>query len=351
MREWRYNRWFNNFNSAKGLMYKQWYDAILTGKFLPPVEASIDPVNDCPLNCFWCNSKIPKKRKVKMTREHLLELCRFFKDWGIKGVCFAGGGEPTMHENLGEAIQLLYSLGIPSSIITNGLFLGYNQMNDVASFTEWCGVSIDAATPQTYKKIKGHDRFNEVIKNIRYIVSHRPKEITYKFLIHPINQHEIYNAICLARNIGCNRIHIRPVGFLLYQDYEDDYDIAGIEKQIEAGIEDFESSHFEICAITHKYNETMHRKFNFSKCLGTPIMPIFQADGWMTACIDRKGDDSLRLCRHDNPQDILDFWGSNEHKRIIDKINIEECGKCTINYINEQIEHAVKNNEMQWEFP
>ena len=67
MIEWKPEDNFNSFNSWKALAYRQWYEAILAGKFMPPVEASVDPVNDCQLDCYYCNGREPKARKVRMT--------------------------------------------------------------------------------------------------------------------------------------------------------------------------------------------------------------------------------------------------------------------------------------------
>ena len=122
MQEWDKKHRFNSFNSWKGLSYMQHYEAILAGKFLPPIEVSVDPVNDCQLDCFYCNSKTPKSRKVKMTDKHLIELAHFFKDWKVKAVCIAGGGEPTLHEGLGDFMWELKKLDVPVALITNGLF-------------------------------------------------------------------------------------------------------------------------------------------------------------------------------------------------------------------------------------
>ena len=76
--EWQDKNKFNSFNSWKALAYMQWYEGIIKGEFLPPVEVSIDPVNDCQLNCFFCNGYDVRKRKVQMSPYHLLELCDFF---------------------------------------------------------------------------------------------------------------------------------------------------------------------------------------------------------------------------------------------------------------------------------
>ena len=346
-KEWNDN--YNSFNSNKALMYRQWYDGIVKGEFLPPVEASVDPVNDCNLNCLWCNGYDVRKRKEMMSPYHLLELCDFFAKWGVKAVCFAGGGEPTMHPALGDAFQRLHVLKVPSAIITNGLFLDEEQIKRIATYAQWIGISIDCAKEETYEKIKGRNMFKTVMRNISTLLSYNPREVTYKFLVNKFNQYEIYDAIRTAALIGCHCIHIRPVSYKNFQKHEEPHDIIRINKQIDEGFQDY-GDKIKIFAIRHKYNEKMHVKFPFKKCMVTPLMPIFSADGWVTACIDRKADNSLRLCKHDNPESVMKFWGSKEHREILNRINLKECPKCTLNIAQEIYEKAIIEDSMSWRF-
>lgn len=339
---------YNSFNSDKGFAYLQWYEAILAGKFLPPIEASVDPVNNCNLDCLWCNGREPKSRRVMMSSKHLLELIVFFKAWGVRAVCIAGGGEPTLHHALGDAFKVAGKIGMPIALITNGLFRNQEQINDIAAVARWVGVSVDCANSETFASLKGADRFEEVITNIKSLKLAGCREVTFKFLLHPKNQYQVYDACCLAEKLGCDGIHIRPMSFLNYQKEVEWYDTEMIEKQLHDARRDVD---MKIFAITHKFdNQTLHPIKPFSVCRATPIMPIFQADGWMTACIDQKDKKGLRLCRHDDPEEILKFWGSKKHKDIINKINIHDCPKCTFNRFNEQIERFVVQNSMDWEF-
>jgi MoaA/NifB/PqqE/SkfB family radical SAM enzyme len=284
-----------------------------------------------------------------MDKHHLIDLMVFLIKWGVKGICFAGGGEPTLNPYLWKALDILKYSKFPTAIITNGTF-GNDLVDSIAHTCRWIGVSVDAATAKTFEKLKKKDMFGLVTDNIKKLVEASVREVTYKFLLHPENQHEVYDAIQLARDLGCHRIHIRPVSFMNFQDHEDNYDIEKINDQVFRGREIFETDRFRVFYIQHKYNKDLHRKFNFSKCLATPIMPIFHASGDISVCIDRKADKSLVIGSHRNVSDISEIWGSEKHKEVINNIKLSECPKCTINYANEQIEQAIINNKMDYEF-
>jgi hypothetical protein len=80
-------------------------------------------------------------------------------------------------------------------------------------------------------------------------------------------------------------------------------------------------------------------------------MPIFQANGDISLCIDRKNDQRTVIGKHDPIENILNVWGSEDHKRIIDSIDVEhDCQKCTFNEYNVQIEKAVIEDKLDWMF-
>lgn len=352
VQEWGKGKRLNSFNSMKGLLYKQWFDKIIEGKFLPPIEVNIDPVNSCQLDCIWCNSKkvIKRGEMVVMPRDHLLKIIKFLADWGVKAVCFAGGGESVLHPNLDEAFIKCKKVGLESAVITNGLFLNDKQLKIIASCAKWVGISVDCAKRQTFKDLKEYDRFDEVIDNIRTIARVGTQELTYKFLIHPLNQYEIYDACKLAKQLGCNRFHARPIAFLNYQGREEKYDIKEILNQTEQ-CHKLNSKNFEVLTIFHKYDKDMHRSINFKKCKASPLLVIFEANGDVNTCLDRKGDPRTKLCTHyPNLNVVKQTWGSKRHKQLLNKINPkEDCPKCTFNLYNELFE-AYKRDDFHWRF-
>ena len=212
-----------SFKSEKVLLYKDNLDGIIDGKLRPPIELSLDPCNACNLKCKWCNAwRVTGENKI-MSKEDLFWTIKEVADWGVKGVCMAGGGEPTLHPNLGEAIELCTAKGLESAIISNGLMWSDELIKVMAKHMRWIGVSVDSGKTETFRKEKGIDGFDQVIDNIKQLVKERNKTksnvgITFKFVIHMLNQAEIYDTCKLAKEIGVDSIHIRPVDFLAYQD-------------------------------------------------------------------------------------------------------------------------------------
>ncbi|MCX5848974.1 MAG: radical SAM protein [Deltaproteobacteria bacterium] len=191
MKEWSKNNEFNSFNSWKGLLYADWYEAVLKGEFKPPVEASLDPIHQCNLLCEHCNAHgYLTNRKLKdrrMPDDHLINLVKFLGNWGVKAICFGGGGEPTLHTKLAEVIQLTTSIGMEASVATNGTLFNDNLINSL-KLCRWVGISVDAATPKTYIIGRNEDLFKIAVNNMASLVKKvkRTKsncDVAYKFLI------------------------------------------------------------------------------------------------------------------------------------------------------------------------
>ncbi len=360
MKEW--SSPYNPFNSMKVLLYKDQLQGIADQQFLPPIVADTDPTNKCNYNCIWCNAYEARKQNNKMdmlSAEHLLKLADFYKEWGIKATCVAGGGEPLLNPAFNAFLERLHKNGIEIGVITNGSLMTDEHIEVIARTARWCGFSIDAGGYDTYAKVKGiKDRmlFYKVLHNmkiLRYKIDELKTNcnIGFKFLLHPINADEIYEAVLLAELYGAHDFHLRPVGLDNVSGIETKYEytpemIANIEKQIAESMK-LETSNFHVYGIRHKFQPNLKRKINFKRCWTPPLLATFGADGNCHLCFDMRGRKDLILCRHfPDPRAILNVWGTQKHKDMIANINIDKCPRCTFGTYNEIIENVFLEDKM-----
>ena len=222
MKEWTEVNQYNSFNSTKVLMWKEQLEACVTGNLLPPVIIDTDPAGTCNLNCIWCNSEdFMERHPVLLPSDHLLKLADFYKYWGVKGTCIAGGGEPLMNPGVDNFLLRLQKNEIEAAIISNGTLQKGDHFNIAADTCRWYGISMDAGTPKTWLKVKGVNNeklWYKVLSNIESLTSAVAKrnsicDIGFKFLLHPYNAHDIYNAALLAKSLGVRDFQLRPVGW------------------------------------------------------------------------------------------------------------------------------------------
>ena len=289
--------------------------------------------------------QVPRDKKV-MTKEHLERLIDFCADWGIQGVCLGGGGESLMNKNIWELTPYIASKGMEPSFATNGSLIN-KQMAEEMMLCRWVGVSVDAGTRETFQRVHQVDLFDRVIQNLRMLVTQRERtksncDISYKFLISPLNAHEIEQACKLAKEIGVRDFHVRPAD-LERLDYKSqlkpEYDVSSIQEQF-ARCHEMEDERFRVFTVMHKYDPNFRVTHKFRSCIGSPLMLQACADGGIYVCADHRIEPRFRIGSHyPNPEEIKRFWGSPQHRELLQGINVDkECRRCTYGSFAQQIE-------------
>lgn len=359
-KEW--NSQWNPFSSAKVLLWREHFEACARRDFLPPITVSTDPSNRCNFDCIWCNAfEIMQDKKIGLPEDHLIRLADFYAEWGVKSTCVAGGGEPFLNSGTGKMLLRLKENGVGCAPVTNGSLFTDELIDIIARTSRWTGISMDAAHCDTYMKIKGISNpkiFDNVINNIVKLTKRIKDidsecEVGYKFLLHPLNAKEILDAAKLAKSLGVHDFQLRPVGWdnnLKIRDSEpldfsDSKEI--IDTQLEEALK-LDDDDFHVYGIRHKFNSDFSRKISFKKCWASPVATlVFGADGNCNLCVDTRGMKDMILCSHfPDPYEVLKYWNSEKHKKILESIDPQKCPRCTIGPYNEVVEQVIIEDRM-----
>jgi MoaA/NifB/PqqE/SkfB family radical SAM enzyme len=358
--EWSDNNIYNSFNGYKGLLYADWFQSIVKGEFKPPIHASLDPIHQCNLLCEHCNAhRYLTDGNQKLNRlpdQHLVKLIEFLGNWGVKSICYGGGGEPTLHTGLAEAILLTKKVGMQSSIATNGTLFTDELIRSLTT-CKWVGISIDSATPETYKIGRKKDLFNVAIDNISRLVQAQGEcDVSYKFLVMPYNQHEIYQACKLARELGVRDFHARPADFRHQgmgemQKKNNEFNVELIKEQFEK-CHNLESKDFRVFTVTHKFNNDLTPRRDFSQCYAEPLIIQICADGNLYHCFDQRHQEEFKLGSHyPDVENIKKIWGGEKHKSLVFGNTPCKCTtRCTLGFYNRMCEEVFMDKDpmMRW---
>jgi len=192
----------------KILYYIEKVDNLINGVAEMPITVEIDPTNRCQLNCSFCMFKTIREggdRKdlpLDLYQYLLLDL----KQIGVKSITFTGGGEPTLHNEFKKFVKFADALGFEYGLITNGLRIDKIERPDKFKFIR---VSIDAATAQTYQKIKRFYGFDRVCNNIVEVLN-KGATVGLSFVVNEMNRDEIKLAQELAVKLGVAYIQFKP---------------------------------------------------------------------------------------------------------------------------------------------
>ena len=383
MKEWTREKKWNPFNSYKLLAHVYRWRLIQRGSAIPhPALVTVDPINHCNLECIWCNARyVLKQRHEKISRHTLLALADFLGSWqgnpeltpGVEAVCIAGGGEPLLHPDVGEFIERCVRHGIEVGVVTNGTLI--DEFIEPLSLCTWVGVSVDAGSSGTFKEMKGKDLFDRLCHNTALLAdfsrSHdcrlgknRPGYgISYKYLLYNGNIKDVVPAAKRAKEIGCKNFHLRPAGIPW------DNIGTGREKIFDPGVRQeladqinaaraLEDDAFSVYGITHKFDPEFNRANHFQRChalfMTAVFMPPMEPDKEclrLGMCCDRRGDTRVE-CRTPIADfcEINAFWGSDEHWKIFDNLDIAKCPRCTYQPHNQIFEHVIAQDCMTYKF-
>lgn len=107
--------------------------------------------------------------------------------------CIVGGGEPTMVDSRQVTFaSLMARFPRPHSayMITNGTLVPLD-IDKVADRFDFIRLSLDAATPETYIRLKGVDYFRDVVQNIHKYLQAGVAQVGVSFVVQKLNLHEI----------------------------------------------------------------------------------------------------------------------------------------------------------------
>lgn len=203
----------NRFNLKEKLYQKSVINKISDlkkGKIGYPLVIDFDPTTACNLACKHCISSRMLNKK-EFSKEQLLKLANEFIEIGVKAIILTGGGEPLMNKNISDFILALKRGNIKVGLVTNGILI--SQHVDSLQYIDWIRVSVDAATDDTFYKLKLRHAFDTIINGMKILNIKKKGAVGYSFLIvnndEVSNVHEIYNAAVIAKEIGCDYFELK----------------------------------------------------------------------------------------------------------------------------------------------
>ncbi|MBU1094448.1 MAG: radical SAM protein [Firmicutes bacterium] len=317
-----YNELVSPFVQTKVLIHNDKFEELKSDKVVSPITCEIDLTdgfcnNKCKHCFFGTNSKsIP----IYMNTEVIKSVIKELHECNVRGIEFTGGGEPTTHPDIKEIIAYTLDLGFDVGIITNGLLL--NKIMDVSDKLKFVRISIDAATPITYRKVHGVNSFNTVIENIRKLKDAAPKcSIGLGYLIVPDNVSDIVDASILAAELGVDYIQYRPAS-LTYDVKKEVWTEAedNVKKAITLKI-----NNLQIFNAGIKWHHVVEER-KYSKCTTSSLVSVIKANGDIPLCV-LKRNELASIIGNIYDGGFIKNWYGEKHYELIDNINLKQCRK------------------------
>ena len=231
-------------------------------------------------------------------------------------------GEPFLNPDIFRIINYIHNRGSWTSITTNLNVLPGKPADVVKSGLDVLKISIDAATFETYNKIRKGGDLNFVLRTIQAIL-HEKRKLSKKkpllrvgFVIQEQNYHEIDLFTQMAKDIGVNIVRFYnlrpmskfqiPISFdlsLLSRKLHNAKKVA-LQNGINTNLNSISIKSFEIYSIVTKYNwrsfallykKLMNQQQLERKCLRPWLASNVLIDGTISPCCQLAPPDKTRI--------------------------------------------------------
>jgi radical S-adenosyl methionine domain-containing protein 2 len=146
-------------------------------------------VKSCQMSCNFCYARFDdvirdtKVSALGLNTEQAKKIILELTQLGFRKINFAGG-EPILRKDLPELIKYAKSLGLTTSLVTNGHLISQDWLKRVTGILDQIGISVDSSNPDTRIKM-GRAINNTPLTNEDYIS--RAKMITASGIALKIN--------------------------------------------------------------------------------------------------------------------------------------------------------------------
>jgi MoaA/NifB/PqqE/SkfB family radical SAM enzyme len=208
-----------------------------------PTCLYLEVTNECNLACKTCPITFGKvEEPASLSLEQVKLLVSQFPT--VKRVVLHGVGEPLLNRELAKVIAWLKEKGIYVLFNSNGTLMNRRWGEAlIESGLDEVRVSLDAATPETFARVRGRPLFDLILKNIRGLMALKKEKASATPLVSlwltglRETLRELPGFIRLAHSLGVDRVYLQR---LVYWEGEQDDQMARPEQSLFSSLQEEE---------------------------------------------------------------------------------------------------------------
>lgn len=249
----------------------------LDGDTVNPITMELHLTNRCNMKCGYCFFS-DRDKSLEMSGEEAFKCIDVLKSAGVKGLIFSGGGEPTIHKDFKEIIYHARNREIDIGLITNGIM----DISDILSNFTWVRFSLDSCNPDTYSKIKGTDKFQQVTENIvKCIEKKTGVTIGVQMVITEDNYMEIFDMYDYVKKIEADYFQFRPLENGEYKN--------AVWSQVNNARDYFNQNDLSVITTENKWLEITSPDKHYEDCPGANFIGAVDPGGNFYICCHHVG--------------------------------------------------------------
>lgn len=298
-----------------------------------PSYVEIEITTRCNKKCIFCEHTYWKESPDNISFEEFIQIAGQFPN--LKWINLTGEGDPFLNKDFLNILEYLKKKNVMVYFGDSFDLIDENIAKKLVDLDiDGIYVSMDAATKETYEKIKVGCNFEKVVKNIKRLVEFKKvkntplPELCFRYIVTTLNYHEIPKFVELVRTFGNgkelgdgSRIHF--IGLLVFPEIRQ-YHLPDIpeEIQIEAIDKKKEINDGAEVVFTH----TEPKRFPpINRCLAW-MEPYIMMKGYVLPCcaiMMSNSRDFLRKHSFGNlyEKSFKEIWNSERYRTFRKTVN------------------------------
>ncbi len=305
-----------SFSSAntfpmKILLNQEIIHSALVHNKLPSIHLQLNPTNKCNFDCLMCSCS-ERERELELTLEEIDKVITSMHKYGLKAVTITGGGEPLMHPEINEIINVFYESKVEVGIVTNGSLL--NRIDKLDKVT-WVRISASDYLKSQLNSIG--NTINRILYDLKDIVcANQGVDWSFSYVLSKDpDLHLLEKLIKYANEFEFT--HFRLVNDIFIADQ--------LTKQMEHAKNYMRSNYVDDSLVN--YQDRSEWTTGYNPCYISILKPVIGADGYIYPCCgtqyaletpSRDYEKLMRMGTINNIEDVLlnqwFFDGSICHK-------------------------------------
>jgi len=191
-----------------------------------PLHFQLEPATGCNLRCKMC--QVPSYTRDQFKTMSLDRFRHIFDQIRPIKVALSGAGEPFLNKDLLAIVRYARERGASVLTTTNFTLCSSKLEQIVDSGLSLLKVSIDAARPETYAKIRGRDFHARIVRDIRELQRLKKEKrsatpyLRLQFVLQADSIGEAAEVVDLAHELGADSIYYQPLETLLVADRKEE---------------------------------------------------------------------------------------------------------------------------------
>jgi radical SAM protein with 4Fe4S-binding SPASM domain len=326
-----------------------------------PIHFQLEPATGCNLKCQMC--QVPGYGPERFLNMAFEDFKRIFDQIQPLKVALSGAGEPFLNPELLDFVRYAHENGA-SVLTTTNFTLASNKLEEIVdSGLNLIKISIDAARPETYEKIRGRDYHDRIVNDIRELQRIKKEKdspnpyVRLQFILQHDSIGEILEILDLGHELGVNSVYYQPLETLLVSDRKDELTEGVTFEGLKAKLIDARDKAKELGITTNagilvnslesyfrKYEEGVPEEPPQRVCLLPWFSMYIVVNGDVRPCCSFADQETLvlgNLLR----QSFEEVWNGEKYRKLrqdsIDrKLGYTVCRNCTPNRLRDFVKMA-----------